>query len=135
MTTETREAGRPAPDQVLTAIADYVLDYKVESQAARETARYCLMDSLGCGMLALSYPACVKLLGPVVPGAQMRGGARVPGTSRQAYGRTWREDDRQRVDGARVAGAAGGVARGLSAVSPGTAGRDEHLKAVDGWAR
>ncbi|HKH20487.1 MAG TPA: bifunctional 2-methylcitrate dehydratase/aconitate hydratase [Gammaproteobacteria bacterium] len=81
MTIETREAGRPAPDQVLAAIADYVLDYKVESQAARETARYCLMDSLGCGMLALSYPACVKLLGPVVPGAQMRGGARVPGTS------------------------------------------------------
>jgi 2-methylcitrate dehydratase len=81
MTSETREAGRPAPDQVLAAIADYVLDYKVESQAARETARYCLMDSLGCGMLALSYPACVKLLGPVVPGAQMRGGARVPGTS------------------------------------------------------
>lgn len=76
-----REAKRPAPDQVLADIADYVLDYDIESQEARETARYCLMDALGCAMLALSYPACVKLLGTIVPGAEMRGGARVPGTS------------------------------------------------------
>ncbi|MEJ2760535.1 MAG: bifunctional 2-methylcitrate dehydratase/aconitate hydratase [Gammaproteobacteria bacterium] len=64
----------------LQDIADYVLDTRAESPEARETARYCLMDTLGCGMLALKYPACTKLLGPVVPEAGMRGGARVPGT-------------------------------------------------------
>jgi 2-methylcitrate dehydratase len=65
----------------LIDIADYVLQYNVESLSARETARYCLMDSLGCAILALNYPACTKLLGPVVPGAEMQGGVRVPGTS------------------------------------------------------
>jgi 2-methylcitrate dehydratase len=77
-----RETKRPAPDKVLTDIADYVLDYDVtQSGEAMQTARYCLMDTLGCGMLALNYPACTKLLGPIVPGASMRGGVRVPGTS------------------------------------------------------
>ncbi len=77
-----RDAKRPDPDKVLVDIADYVLGYDVtRSQEAMQTARYCLMDTLGCGMLALNYPACTKLLGPVVPGAAMSGGVRVPGTS------------------------------------------------------
>lgn len=68
------------PDQLLTDIADYVVDYQITSDEAFRTARYCLMDSLGCALLALKYPACTKLLGPVVPGSNMPGGARVPGT-------------------------------------------------------
>ncbi len=76
-----RDNRRPQPDQLLIDIADYVLQYNVESLSARETARYCLMDSLGCAILALNYPACTKLLGPEVPGAEMQGGVRVPGTS------------------------------------------------------
>ena len=76
----TREAGRPAPDPVLGKIADYVLEFPATGVEARRIARYCLMDTLGCGMLALNYPACTKLLGPVVPGAGLAGGARVPGT-------------------------------------------------------
>ncbi len=76
------DAKRPDPDQVLVDIAEYVLSHDVtQSQEALETARYCLMDTLGCGLLALNYPACTKLLGPVVPGATMPGGARVPGTA------------------------------------------------------
>jgi 2-methylcitrate dehydratase len=78
---DIRSAKRPAPDKVLKDIADYVCDYKVKSSEAYKTARYILMDTLGCGMLALDYPACTKLMGPVVPGAVMRGGARVPGTA------------------------------------------------------
>lgn len=70
----------PQPDRVLSDIADYVLKLDVGSKLAHETARYCLMDTLGCGLEALSYPACTKLLGPVVPEAVMPGGARVPGT-------------------------------------------------------
>jgi 2-methylcitrate dehydratase len=77
---DSRSAERPAPDRLLTEIADYVLDYRAESPEARRIARYCLMDTLGCGMLALGFPACTKLLGPVVPGAVLAGGARVPGT-------------------------------------------------------
>ncbi len=76
-----RDNRRPQPDQLLVGITDYVLQYKVESLKARETARYCLMDSLGCAIQALNFPACTKLLGPVVPGAEMQGGVRVPGTS------------------------------------------------------
>jgi len=76
-----RDAKRPQPDQVLVEIANYVTDYPITSHEALQTARYCLMDTLGCGLLALSYPACTKLLGPLVPGATMSGGARVPGTS------------------------------------------------------
>ena len=76
----TRDAARPAPDAVFGEIADYVLDFRATGDEARRIARYCLMDTLGCGLLALGYPACTKLLGPVVPGAELAGGARVPGT-------------------------------------------------------
>jgi 2-methylcitrate dehydratase len=78
---DCKSARRPDPDSVLTDIARYALDYEVRSEAAYETAYYCLMDTLACGFQALRYPACTKLLGPVVPGATMAGGARVPGTS------------------------------------------------------
>ena len=74
---------RPAPDKVLTDIADYALNYKVESELAYSTARACLIDTLGCGLEALEYPACTKLLGPIVPGTVVRNGARVPGTEYQ----------------------------------------------------
>ena len=75
-----RDARRPEPDRLLQDIADYVIGFEADSGEARQTARHCLMDTLGCGILALNYPACVKLLGPIVPGAGLRGGARVPGT-------------------------------------------------------
>jgi 2-methylcitrate dehydratase len=71
---------RPPPDAVLTDIVDYVLNYRIESDLAYETAHYCLLDTLGCGMEALSYPACTKLLGPIVPGTIVPNGAKVPGT-------------------------------------------------------
>jgi 2-methylcitrate dehydratase len=77
---DIRSAKRPDPDKVLVDIADYVHGYKINSAAALETARFCLMDTLACGFQALDYPACTKLLGPVVPGATLPGGARVPGT-------------------------------------------------------
>ena len=79
-TVGTRHTVRPAPDHVLGEIADYVLDFPATGDEARRIARYCLMDTLGCGMLALGYSACTKLLGPVVPGMTLAGGARVPGT-------------------------------------------------------
>ena len=71
---------RPAPDQVLTDIADYALHYEIKSDLAYSTARACLIDTLGCGLEALEYPACTKLLGPIVPGTIVPNGARVPGT-------------------------------------------------------
>ena len=74
---------RPAPDQMLVDIADYVLGYRIESNEAFDTARHCLIDTLGCGLEALSYPACTKLLGPIVPGTVVPNGAKVPGTSFQ----------------------------------------------------
>ena len=74
---------RPKPDQVLVDIADYAARYKIESPEAYETARHCLIDTLGCGLEALSYPACTKLLGPIVPGTVVPNGARVPGTQFQ----------------------------------------------------
>jgi len=74
---------RPDPDQVLVDIADYVLNYEIQSGLAYETARNCLIDTLGCGLEALEYPACRKLLGPVVPGTVVPNGAKVPGTSFQ----------------------------------------------------
>jgi 2-methylcitrate dehydratase len=77
------EGVRPKPDQVLVDIADYLLDYQVHSPLAYETARNCLIDTLGCGLEALDYPACTKLLGPIVPGVAVPYGARVPGTSYQ----------------------------------------------------
>ena len=73
----------PKPDRVLTEIADYVARYEIKSDEAFDTARYCLMDTLGCGLEALGYPACTKLLGPVVPGTVVPNGARVPGTQFQ----------------------------------------------------
>jgi 2-methylcitrate dehydratase len=78
---DTKSAQRPNPDAALVAIAEYAKDYTVDSKQAYDTARYCLMDTLACGFQALKYPACTRLLGPIVPGAIMSGGARVPGTS------------------------------------------------------
>ncbi len=82
----SNSAERRAPDAVLTAIADYVgadraAGRERASALAYETAAYCLLDTLACGFLALQYPACTRLLGPVVPGAVLKGGARVPGTA------------------------------------------------------
>ncbi len=74
---------RPDPDKVLVDIVDYVQKYKIASKEAYETARYCLMDTLGCGFEALEYPACTKLLGPIVPGTIVPHGAKVPGTPYQ----------------------------------------------------
>lgn len=68
-------------DSLLTDIADYIHSAEITSDLAYETARHCLMDSLGCGFLALAYPQCRKMLGPIVPGASMPGGCRVPGTN------------------------------------------------------
>jgi len=75
--------GRPEPDQVLVDIVDYVLNYKIESREALDTAAACLIDTLGCGLEALGYPACTKLLGPIVPGTVVPNGAKVPGTQFQ----------------------------------------------------
>ena len=74
---------RPKPDKVLTLIADYVTKHEVKSAQAYETARYCLMDTLGCGFEALEYPACTKLLGPIDPETATPRGAKVPGTKFQ----------------------------------------------------
>jgi 2-methylcitrate dehydratase len=74
---------RPAPDKVLSDIADYALGYKIDSDLAWSTARACLIDTLGCGLEALEYPACTRLLGPIVPGTVVPNGARVPGTPYQ----------------------------------------------------
>lgn len=72
---------RPDYDIELQRVADYVLDYRIESQEALDTARNCLMDTLGCGLLALRFPECTKHLGPLVEGTVVPHGARVPGTS------------------------------------------------------
>src|SRR5512134_2993920 len=74
---------RPDPDKVLVDIAEYVVNYRVASDEAWDTARHCLIDTLGCGIEALGYPACTKLLGPVVPGTVVPDGAKVPGTQFQ----------------------------------------------------
>lgn len=71
---------RPEPDQELVDIADYVHDVAIDSTDAYNTARYCLMDTLGCGFLALRFPACTRHLGPIVPGTTVDNGSRVPGT-------------------------------------------------------
>lgn len=70
----------PPYDEVINNIADYVVDYQIDSKLAYETAALCLLDTLGCGIFALKFPECKKLLGPVVPGANLDTGARVPGT-------------------------------------------------------
>src|SRR5471030_2937314 len=74
---------RPEPDRVLVDIVDYVLNFQVDSTLALDTARNCLIDTLGCGLEALTYPACTKLMGPIVPGTIVPNGAKVPGTSFQ----------------------------------------------------
>jgi len=74
---------RPDTDQVIVDIVDYVTQYQIKSALAYDTARNCLIDTLGCGMEALSYPACTKLLGPIVPGTVVPNGAKVPGTQFQ----------------------------------------------------
>ncbi len=77
------DSARPAPDRVLTDIADYVLGAEPGGELAYQTAHHCLLDTLGCGLEALEYPACAKLLGPIVPGTYVPHGARVPGTQFQ----------------------------------------------------
>jgi 2-methylcitrate dehydratase len=74
-------ADRPPPDALISTLARYAAEYRAPSQEALHVARWMLLDSLGCAILALNYPECVKLLGPVVPGAQFKGGPRVPGTA------------------------------------------------------
>lgn len=74
---------RPDYDQVIVDIVDYVMDYVITSPIAYATAHHCLIDTLGCGLEALEYPACTKLLGPIVPGTVVPNGARVPGTQFQ----------------------------------------------------
>jgi 2-methylcitrate dehydratase len=81
MSSHISTTNRPAYDPLLQQIADYVCAYTTPSKEALTTARYCLMDTLGCGFLALKYPACTKLLGPIVPGTIVPNGARVPGTN------------------------------------------------------
>jgi 2-methylcitrate dehydratase len=78
---DIRSALRAKPDEVIVKIADYVCMDSEYSDLAYETARHCLMDTLACGFQALDYPACKKMMGPIVPGATLNGGARVPGTS------------------------------------------------------
>jgi 2-methylcitrate dehydratase len=74
---------RPPPDSLLVALADYALNYTTPSEEALDTARWCLADTLACGVMALAYPACTKLLGPIVPGTTIANGARVPGTGHE----------------------------------------------------
>src|SRR5918993_3894366 len=78
--TSTTSNIRTSPDELLLEIAAYAADYVPSSAEAIDTARYCLMDTLGCGLLALRYPDCTNQLGPIVPGALLPNGARVPGT-------------------------------------------------------
>lgn len=74
---------RPLPDQVIVDIATYVDEFDISSKEAIETARYCLMDTLGCGFEALQYPACTKLLGPIIKGTSVPDGVKIPGTNYQ----------------------------------------------------
>ncbi len=70
----------PRPDDVLVDIARYVAETTITSDEAYDTARCCLIDALGCTVLALGFPECARWLGPVVPGTVVLHGARVPGT-------------------------------------------------------
>lgn len=78
---DIRSTVRPDPDKPMADIADYVADYKIDSKEAFDTARYMLLDSLACAALAMDHKECLKHLGPLVPGGEMKGGARVPFTS------------------------------------------------------
>ncbi len=80
MNVQAQMANRPDYDVVIKDIAEYVIDFRIDSENALKTARYCLMDTLGCGLLALNYPECTKHLGPIVEGSVVPCGARVPGT-------------------------------------------------------
>ncbi len=80
MSANVEQNQRPDYDPELQKIADYVLGYRIDSQEALDTARNCLMDTLGCGLLALRFPECTKHLGPLVEGTVVPHGARVPGT-------------------------------------------------------
>ena len=71
---------RPDYDPEIKAICDYVANYQINSDEAYDTAYYDFLDTIGCGLMALKFPACTKLMGPVVPGATLSNGARVPGT-------------------------------------------------------
>ena len=83
MSANIATGARPKPDKVITDIANYAQKYSIKSAEAYNTARLCLMDTLGCGLEALTYPACTKLMGPIVPGTIVPNGAKVPGTSYQ----------------------------------------------------
>jgi 2-methylcitrate dehydratase len=78
---DIRSTVRPNPDPPMVDIADYVANYRLESKEAYDTARYMLLDSLACAAMAMDHPECVKHLGPLVPGGEMKDGARVPFTS------------------------------------------------------
>jgi 2-methylcitrate dehydratase len=80
---DQRSTVRPDPDRPMLDIADYVADYRIDSPEAFDTARFMLLDSLACAALAMDHPECVKHLGPLVPGADMAGGARVPFTTHE----------------------------------------------------
>lgn len=80
MNTNVEANIKPEYDRPIKDIARYVTDYEIENDHLYDTARYCLMDTLGCGLLALRYPECAKHLGPIVPGTLVPNGARVPGT-------------------------------------------------------
>ncbi|WPA91208.1 bifunctional 2-methylcitrate dehydratase/aconitate hydratase [Providencia zhijiangensis] len=83
MTTQNQTAPHVQFDKVMTDIVDYVIDFPITSTLAYDTAYYCLLDTLGCGMESLEYPACKKLLGPIVPGTHVPNGTKVPGTQFQ----------------------------------------------------
>ncbi|UBX49322.1 bifunctional 2-methylcitrate dehydratase/aconitate hydratase [Providencia alcalifaciens] len=83
MTTQNQTAPHVQFDKVMTDIVDYVLDFPITSTLAYDTAYYCLLDTLGCGMESLEYPACKKLLGPIIPGTHVPNGTKVPGTQFQ----------------------------------------------------
>ena len=97
---------RPDYDEILQKIADYVLTYEITSEEAWKTARFCLMDTLGCGLLALRFPECTKHLGPIVEGTMVPHGARVPGTS-------------FRLDPVKAAWDIGCIVRWLDSTTPG----------------
>ncbi len=80
---DVRSAARPEPDPPMREIADYVADYAIESREAYDTARFMLLDSLACAALAMDHPECLRHLGPLVPGATLEGGARVPFTAHE----------------------------------------------------